>query len=115
MSLLQRKTQPPQCPFCGQEIAPPQPMEDSFLYEFDGGHCSCGSTYCFDPTARNGGAVLMQAMAQACKGDWDKALELSLDLDYQEGVVNNYSVLTHRVNAPGAHGAIYFIRLKSKK
>jgi hypothetical protein len=115
MDLLQRKTQPPLCPFCGQEISPPQPLEDNFLYEFDGGQCSCNASYCFDPTSRNGGAVLMQAMVQACKGDWDKALDLSPEIDYNEGILEGYSALTHRVNAPGAFGTIYFIRLKSKK
>jgi hypothetical protein len=115
MNLLKQKTQPPLCPFCGQEIAPPQPLPDDFLYEFDGGECSCGATYCFDPTSRNGGVVMMQAMVQACRGDWDKAQDLSSETDYQEGILPRYSVLTHRVNAPGSFGTIYFIRLKSKK
>jgi len=115
MSLLERKTQPPICPFCGQEIAPPRPMEDDPLFEFDGGACSCGAIYCFDPTARNGGAVMMQAMVQACHGDWDKAQNLSLGVDYVDGLITRYSALTHRVNAPGAFGTIYFVRLKSKK
>ncbi len=115
MSLLERKTQPPRCPFCGQEIAPPQPQEDDIFFEFDGGSCSCGAVYCCDPTSRNGGAVMFQAMVQACHGDWDRAKELSAEEDYTEGVIRRYSVLTHRVNAPGAFGSIYFIRLRSKK
>ncbi len=115
MSLLERKTQPPKCPFCGQEIAPPQPMEDDPLFEFDGGSCSCGAIYCFDPTARNGGAVMMQAMVQACRGDWDKAQSLSPGVDYVDGFLTRYSAQAHRVNAPGAFGTIYFIRLKSRK
>lgn len=115
MSLLERKTQPPKCPFCGQEIAPPEPQDDDILYEFDGGQCSCGAAYCFDPTARNGGAVMLQAMVQACHGDWDKAQNLSPEEDYAEGAITRYSALAHRVNAPGAFGTIYFVRLKSKK
>jgi hypothetical protein len=115
MDLLQRKTQAPNCPFCGQEIPPAEPMEDSFLYEFDGGYCSCGATFCLDPTSRNGGAALIQAMVQACKGDWDKAQDLSPSEDYQEGIITKYSPLVHRVNAPGAFATLYFIRLNSKK
>jgi hypothetical protein len=115
MDLLRNKTQPPRCPFCGQEIAPPQPLETNFLYEFDGGECSCGAAYCFDPTCRNGGAVLMQATIQACKGDWDKAQDLTPEVDYTEGIIPKYSALTHRVNAPGSFGTIYLIRLKSKQ
>ena len=114
MNLLKQKTKPPLCPFCGQEIAPPHSFDD-FLYEFDGGECSCGAVYGFDPTSRNGGMVMMQAMVQACKGDWEKAQALSSETDYKEGLVQQYSSLTHRVNAPGAFGTLYFIRLKSKK
>ena len=87
----------------------------NFLYEYDGGECSCGAAYCFDPTSRNGGVVLMQAMVQACKGDWDKAQDMSPETDYKEGIIEGYSALAHRVNAPGAFGTIYVIRLKSKK
>jgi len=57
----------------------------------------------------------MQAMVQACRGDWDKAQDLSSDIDYVEGVITRYSPLAHRVNAPGAFGTIYCIRLNSKK
>lgn len=114
MSMLERKTQPPNCPFCGQEIAPPHSFDD-FLFEFDGGECSCGAVYGMDPTSRNGGTVIMQAMAQACKGDWDMAQSLRPETDYQEGVIERYSPKNHRINAPGAFGTIYFIRLISKK
>jgi hypothetical protein len=114
MSLLKQKTKPPICPFCGQEVDPPHSFDD-FLYEFDGGECSCGAIYGLDPTSRNGGTVMMQAMVQACKGDWDRAQSLSSDNDYKEGVIQRYSSMTHRVNAPGAFGTLYFIRLKSKK
>ncbi len=115
MSILERKTQPPKCPFCGQLIDRPQPVEGDLFYEFDGGECSCGAQFCLDPTSRNGGVVMLQAMVQACHGDWDKAQNLSLDIDYNEGFITRYSSMTHRVNAPGAFGTIYFIRLKSKK
>lgn len=114
MSMLERKTQPPLCPFCSQKIDPPHPFDDS-LYEFDGGECSCGAIYGFDPTSRNGGLVMMQIMVQACKGDWDKAQSISPEVDFHEAITQRYSSLTHRVNAPGAFGTIYFIRLKSKK
>jgi hypothetical protein len=114
MDMLKRKTQAPLCPFCGQEIAPPHSFDD-YLYEYDGGECSCGAMYGFDPTSRNGGTVMMQAIVQACKGDWDKAQDLSPETDYKEGILEKYSSLTHRVNAPGSFGTIYFIRLNSTK
>lgn len=103
------KTIPARCPFCQGEIARPAPEDDGLWYEFDGGACQCGAYYALDPTARNGGAVMLQAMVQACGGDWDKALSLSPGVDYEEGFVGQYNSHTHRVGG-NAFGTLYFIR-----
>jgi hypothetical protein len=102
---------PPVCPFCRQRIERPQEV-DGLWFEFDGGICSCGAHFAFDPTARNGGAVLLQAVVQACKGDWDEAITLSPGVDFEEGFVGNYSALNHRVGGRG-FGTIYFVRMKN--
>lgn len=111
--LFTMKTFPPRCPFCGRNVMPPQPVTSDVYYEFDGGTCPCGATFSFDPTARNGGAVLMEALVLACGGDWDRALEMSPDIDFEEGLVRKYSSRTHRVGEPGAFGTLYFIRIKA--
>jgi len=103
------RLKPPVCPFCRQRIDRPQEV-DGLWFEFDGGLCSCGAHYALDPTARNGGAVLLQTVVQACKGDWDQALELSPGVDYEEGFVGQYNALNHRVGGQG-FGTLYFVRL----
>lgn len=70
------RLKPPICPFCRQLIEPPVEL-DGLWFEFDGGVCPCGAHYALDPTARNGGAVLLQAVVQACGGDWDRAITLT--------------------------------------
>jgi hypothetical protein len=69
--------------------------------------------YAHDPTARNGGAVLLQAMLMACKGDMDRVLNLSSDTDYYEGHVEKYNGVSHKVE-PQAFGTLYFIRLREE-
>ena len=100
---------PPVCPFCRQRIDRPQEV-DGLWFEFDGGVCSCGAHFALDPTARNGGAVLLQAVVQACNGDWDQAITLSPGVDFEEGFVGNYNALNHRVGGQG-FGTIYFVRM----
>jgi len=100
---------PPICPFCRQRIDRPQEL-DGLWFEFDGGVCSCGAHFALDPTARNGGAVLLQAVVQACNGDWDQAITMSPGVDFEEGFVGHYNALNHRVGGRG-FGTIYFVRM----
>ena len=113
--LYDKKTLPPRCPFCGRAVALPQPITEPGYYEFDGGSCPCGAIFSFDPTARNGGAVLMEALVLACGGDWDRALEVSPNVDFDEALIRGYNSRTHRVGEPGAFGTLYFIRLKAPR
>jgi len=106
------RLRPPICPFCRQRIEPPKEL-DGLWFEFDGGSCPCGAHFALDPTARNGGAVLLQAVVQACGGDWDQAITLSPEVDYEEGFLGSYSALNHRVGG-NAFGSLYFVRLKNR-
>lgn len=99
------------CPFCRREILPPREIKGGQWYDFAGGYCACGAVFAHDPTARNGGAVLLQAMLMACDGDMERVLNLSSETDYDEGHVNRYNGLSHRVE-PQAFGTLYFIRLR---
>jgi hypothetical protein len=80
-------------------------------YDFKGGLCRCGASFAHDPTARNGGAALLQALVQACEGDWDEALSLAPEVDYDEGFVGRYNDRSHRLEG-GAFGTLYFIRVR---
>lgn len=106
------RLRPPICPFCRQRIEPPKEL-DGLWFEFDGGSCPCGAHFALDPTARNGGAVLLQAVVQACGGDWDQAITLAPEVDYEEGSLGSYSSLNHRVGG-NAFGTLYFVRLKNR-
>jgi hypothetical protein len=108
--LFSDRTKPALCPFCRREILPPREIKGGQWYDFLGGYCACGGVYALDPTARNGGAALLQAMLMACSGDMDRVLNLSPDQDYDEGHVNHYNSHTHQVEST-AFGTIYFIRV----
>jgi hypothetical protein len=86
-------------------------MEGGLWYEFEGGFCRCGATFAVDPTARNGGAVLLQAVVQAIGGDWDQAIQLSPGVDYDDSFVSRYNSRNHLVGGD-AFGTIYFVRLR---
>lgn len=111
--LFSDRTQPARCPFCRREILPPREIKGGQWYDFTGGYCACGAVFALDPTARNGGAVLLQAMLMACGGDMDRVLGLSSETDYDEGHVHKYNDRTHQVE-PQAFGTIYFIRLREE-
>jgi hypothetical protein len=101
------------CPFCRREILPPREIKGGQWYDFTGGYCACGAVFAYDPTARNGGAVLLQAMLMACSGDMERVLNLSSETDYDEGHIPRYSGTTHQVE-PQAFGTLYFIRLREE-
>ncbi len=111
--LFDDRTLPARCPFCRREILPPREVKGGQWFDFLGGYCACGAVFAHDPTARNGGAVLLQAMLMACEGDMDRVLNLSSDTDYDEGHVQKYNDRTHKVE-PQAFGTLYFIRLREK-
>ena len=111
--LVSDRTKPALCPFCRREILPPREIKGGQWFDFNGGYCACGAVFAHDPTARNGGAVLLQAMLMACGGDMDRAMSLSVETDYDEGLIKRYSGTTHKVE-PQAFGTIYFIRLREE-
>ena len=101
---------PVRCPFCRQEIDRPKEVEGQW-FEFDGGTCACGAAFALDPTARNGGAVLLQAIVMAAGGDWDKALAIAPGEDYDDTPVTHYHPLSHSLS-PTAFATLYFVRLR---
>jgi hypothetical protein len=110
--LHRERSLPARCPFCRSQLPPPQEVEGGQWYEYEGGDCTCGAVFAHDPTARNGGAVLLQAMLMACGGDMDLVLSLAPGEDYLEGHVHHYNGLTHQVE-PGAFGTLYFIQRRA--
>lgn len=105
------RTTPVLCPFCGVEVLRPVQLEEGTWYDFAGGFCDCGAVFAHDPTARNGGAVFLQALTMAVDGDMDRAMSLAEGEDYDAAYVPNYDLRQHRLD-PNAFGTLYFIRLR---
>jgi hypothetical protein len=107
----------PWCPFCGQDIAKPQPPVQRKLGEFAVGRCQCGAVYTSDPTGHNIGAAMIEALVHACDDNWDLAWDLLPGDDYLTDRLENYDEQTHQVvetrNLDGRliRGVIYFVRL----
>jgi hypothetical protein len=99
------------CPFCSAAVLRPVELQEGQWYDFAGGFCDCGAVFAHDPTARNGGAVFLQALVMATEGDMDRAMGLSEGEDYDAGYVSHYDLREHHLNA-SAFGTLYFIRLR---
>ena len=110
--LFRDRTLPALCPFCRAEITPPAEVEGGEWYDFAAGSCTCGAVFAHDPTARNGGAVFLQALLMASDGDMDRAMGMAEDVDYNVGYVQKYNVETHRLD-PNSFGTLYFVRLRA--
>jgi hypothetical protein len=111
--LFRDRTLPARCPFCGAEFPRPEEVEGGQWYDFAGGCCRCGAVFAHDPTARNGGAVFLQALLMAAAGDMDRALEMTEGQDYDVGYVDKYNPDLHRLD-PHSFGTLYFIRLRGE-
>jgi hypothetical protein len=109
--LFRDRTLPAQCPFCNTEVLRPAEVEGGQWYDFTGGCCGCGAVFAHDPTARNGGAVFLQALVMASEGDMDRAMGMTEGEDYEVGYVEHYNVALHRLD-PNSFGTLYFVRLR---
>jgi hypothetical protein len=109
--LFRDRTMPALCPFCHAQIARPAEVEGDQWYDFAAGFCPCGAAFAHDPTARNGGAVFLQALLMAAEGDMDRAMGLAEGVDYDVDYVKKYSSEFHRLD-PNAFGTLYFVRLR---
>jgi hypothetical protein len=87
----------PLCPFCGESFAPPAEISTRLGF-ITGGRCVCGAVYVFDPSKKNMGEAFMDALAYACNDDWDLAMSLKRDTDYDEALLA-YDHATHTLAA----------------
>ncbi|MDA8160781.1 MAG: PBS lyase [Desulfobacteraceae bacterium] len=107
----------PWCPFCGQDVPPPEALRERKMVEFTQGACPCGAVFVSDQTGHNLGSAMVECLVLACHGNWELAWDLTPEEDYLTGQVDNYDELTHQVietrNLEGraVRGVLYFVRL----
>jgi hypothetical protein len=84
--------------------------------------CSCAAVGAYDATGHNLGDALMEAMAFACDDDWEKALSMEPQNDYEIRYLDGYRASEHRVLGGGGRvipksglGAFVFVKLKAPK
>lgn len=94
MPTLRLRGEPPACPFCGAALPRPKPRPGTSSL-LPGGACACGARFVVDPTGRNGGDALLEALADASGGDRARSDFLVPGRDYDE-LIENYDVQLHR-------------------
>jgi hypothetical protein len=95
MPTLRQHGEPPACPFCGAALPRPKRRPASLTSLLPGGRCSCGACFVVDPTGRNGGQALLEALEDACGGDRERSQFLEPGREYQE-LIENYDAQLHR-------------------
>lgn len=103
----------PQCPFCYSPFERPETLRGDFT-DFLGGRCDCGAVYVCDETGKNLGETMMDGLVFACSNDWDRALSLDPDSDYEERTVP-YDYRSHVVKTSfrdRMRGKMIFIKIK---
>jgi hypothetical protein len=108
------------CPFCRTGIARPAEIEISPMERVLGGKCSqCGALYLVDPTSRNVGEVMLQALGLASQELSKEASDMIVGEDYDD-IILSYDLRTHRSSGEprsfmDRHGRLYFIKVKKKQ
>ena len=95
MLTLRQRGEPPACPFCGAGLPRPKRRPANTTSVLPGGRCACGACFVVDPTGRNGGDALLEALADACGGDRARSNLLQPGRDYEE-LIENYDPQLHR-------------------
>jgi len=116
MPRLRQSGERAKCPLCEAELPRPKRRPGNVISTLPGGKCACGSCFVVDPTGRNGGTALLEALEDACDGDRDRSLRLEQGRDYDE-LIENYDTHLHQL-IRGFRGyrrgmaRIYLVRLK---
>ena len=109
----------PVCPFCRTNFARPTTIVLNAMESVLGGTCgACGAIYIVDPTSKNVGEVMMQALELAAEKLSKDVSELIAGEDYEDAVLS-YDVRTHRSTGISrgfmdSYGRLYFLKVKRK-
>jgi hypothetical protein len=109
----------PVCPFCHTKFDRPTTLVLNAMESVLGGACSaCGAIYIADPTSKNVGEVMMQALGIAAQKLSKDLSELVAEEDYEDAVLS-YDIRTHRSTGVSRgfmdnYGRLYFLKVKRK-
>ena len=110
------KAMAPRCPFCEADLKRPEPMQTGDPEQVQGGTCSCGAIYLVDPTGKNVGTVMAQALIMAADMLRKKVSDLDPESDYEDAVLS-YDYRTHRSTGKvtgymDGYGRLYMMRVR---
>jgi hypothetical protein len=113
-----REEERPRCPFCEQPFGRPPEVDSKLEGDFYKWSCSCGAVAAYDATGNNLGAALMEAIAFVYDDDWDKAIDMEADKDYEIRYIDTYRASEHRVlggsrSYKSGLGAFVFVKVKT--
>ncbi len=109
----------PVCPFCRTAFARPAELRLSAVETVQGGICQgCGAIYVLDPTGKNVGEVMVQAIGMAADRLSKQSADMVPDEDYED-IILNYDWRTHRSSGEAKgfldrSGRLYFVKIKKK-
>ncbi len=114
-----RESLEPVCPFCKSSLDRPKSIELNAVEQVLGGRCStCGAIYLADPTSKNVGEIMLQALSIAAKELSKDVSDLIAGEDYEDEILS-YDWRTHRSSGPvkgfmDRYGRLYVIKIKKK-
>lgn len=115
-----RESVEPVCPFCRTALPRPVDVRISASESAPGGTCTgCGAIYLVDPTSKNVGEVMMQALEMAASRISKSSSEMTPGEDYEDAVLS-YNWRSHRSSgAPktpmDGYGRLYIVKVKKGK
>jgi hypothetical protein len=109
----------PVCPFCRTAFERPKTIVIDAAESVLGGTCGgCGAIYIADPTSKNVGEVMMQALRLAAEKLGKDMSEMVAGEDYEDTILN-YDIRIHRSSGVSRgfmdnYGRLYFLKAKRK-
>ncbi len=107
------------CPFCGKELGRPTTLKLDSSEEALGGACkTCGAFFIVDPTSKNVGEIMMQALSVAADNLSKNVADLVAGEDYEDAVLS-YDWRTHRSAGRvqgfrDGYGRLYIVKWNKK-
>lgn len=114
-----RESLEPGCPFCKAKLERPSKIKLSSSESVLGGRCrTCGALSIYDPTGKNLGEAMVQALDLAARELSKDVSDMVAGEDYDD-VILGYDLRTHRSSGKArgvmnGHGCLYVLSILKK-